>query len=149
MFFSFFLIKKSIPNNFRSLLLPFLPCFSLVFPPPLHDDTRVAGNTGPQLGSFLTDGAGNGGALHLTLGVDNDAGVVLKVEEDTVEALPGLGLANNDGGVDLLAQLGLTLLDGGDDHVTDTTSGQAVQTGTGTLDGDHVQVAGTGVVGAV
>jgi len=26
---------------------------------------------GPQLSSLLTDGAGNGGALHLTLGVDD------------------------------------------------------------------------------
>lgn len=127
----------------------FSPLSFFLSPPSLHDDTRVAGNTGPQLGSLLTDGAGNGGALHLTLGVDNDAGVVLKVEEDTVESLPWLGLADNDGGVDLLAQLGLTLLDGGDDHVTDTTSGQTVQTGTDTLDGDDVQVAGTGVVGAV
>jgi hypothetical protein len=69
--------------------------------------------------------------------------VVLEVQEDTVESLPGLGLADNDGGVDLLSQLGLSLLDGGHDHVTDTASGQAVQAGTNTLDGDDVQVTGT------
>lgn len=122
------------------------------FPPSslhLHDDARVGGNTGPQLRGLLADGAGDGGALHLALGVDNDAGVVLKVEEDTVEALPGLGLADNDGGVDLLAELGLALLDGRDDHVADTAGGQTVQAGADTLDGDDVQVAGTGVVGAV
>ena len=49
----------------------------------------------------------------------------------------------------LLPELGLALLDGGHDHVTDTTSRQSVQAGTDTLDGDDVQVAGTGVVCAV
>lgn len=78
-----------------------------------------------------------------------DTGVVLEVKEDTVEALPGLGLADNDGGVDLLSQLRLSLLDGSDNHVTDTTSGQTVQAGTDTLDGDDVEVTGTGVVSAV
>ena len=78
-----------------------------------------------------------------------DTGVVLEVQEDTVESLPGLGLADDNGGVDLLSQLRLSLLDGGHDHVTDTTSGQTVQAGTDTLDGDDVQVTGTGVVGAV
>lgn len=75
--------------------------------------------------------------------------VVLEVQENTVESLPGLGLSDNDGGVDLLSQLRLSLLDGGHDHVTDTTGGQAVQASTDTLDGDDVQVTGTRVVGAV
>lgn len=116
---------------------------------PLHDNTGVAGNTGPELGSLLTDGAGDGRALHLTLGVDDDTSVVLEIEEDTIEALPGLGLADDDGGVNFLAELGLSLLDGGHDHVTNTTSGQSVETGTDTLDGDDVKVASTRVVGAV
>lgn len=75
--------------------------------------------------------------------------VVLEVEVDTVSPAPGLALADDNGGHDLLAQLGLTLLDGGHDHVTDTGSGQTVQTGTGTSDGNDVQVASTGVVAAV
>jgi hypothetical protein len=115
----------------------------------LHDDTGVAGNTGPQLSSLLTDGAGNGGALHLTLGVDDNTGVVLEVQEDTVESLPGLGLSDDNGGVDLLSELRLSLLDGGHNHVTDTTSGQSVQASTNTLDGNDVEVSGTGVVSAV
>lgn len=78
-----------------------------------------------------------------------DTGVVLEVQEDTVETLPGLGLANDDGGVDLLAEFGLSLLDGGHDHVTDTTGRQSVEAGTDTLDGDDVKVTGTRVVGAV
>lgn len=46
-------------------------------------------------------------------GGTHDTSVVLEVQEHTVSALPGLGLADNDGGVDLLAELGLALLDGG------------------------------------
>lgn len=76
-------------------------------------------------------------------------GVVLKVQEDTVESLPGLGLSDDDGGVDLLSQLGLSLLDGGHDHVTDTTGGETVQAGADALDRDDVQVSGARVVGAV
>jgi len=75
--------------------------------------------------------------------------VVLKVQENTVGALPRLALSHNDCGHDLLPQLGLSLLDCGHDHVTDTSSGQTVQARTDTLDGDDVQVASTGVVGAV
>lgn len=37
----------------------------------LHDDTGVGGNTGPKLSSLLTDRTGDGGSLHLTLGVDD------------------------------------------------------------------------------
>lgn len=132
----------------RKDIFVFVPCPKFNFPH-LHDDARVGGDTGPQLGGLLADGAGDGGALHLALGVDDDAGIVLKVEEDAVEALPGLGLADNDGGVDLLAELGLALLDGRDDHVADAAGGQAVQAGADALDGDDVQVAGTRVVGAV
>lgn len=103
----------------------------------------------PQLSGLLGDGSSNGGALHFTLGVDNDTGVVLKVQVDSVRPPPGLALADNDGGHDLLPQLGLSLLDGRHDHVTGTTSGQAVETCTDTLNGDDVQVTGTGVVAAV
>jgi hypothetical protein len=75
--------------------------------------------------------------------------VVLEVEEDTVCSPPWLALADNDGGHDLLPQLRLSLLDGGHDHVSRTTSRQTVKTRTNTLDGDDVQVAGAGVVAAI
>ena len=75
--------------------------------------------------------------------------VVLEVKEDTVASPPGLALADNDGGHDLLSELRLSLLDGGHDHVTDTTGGQTVETRTNTLDGDDVEVTGAGVVAAV
>ena len=104
---------------------------------------------GPELSSFLSDGTGDSGTLHLTLGVDDNSCVVLEVQEDTVGAAPRLALADNHSGHDLLAELGLSLLDGGHDHVSDTGSGETVQAGTDTLDGDDVQVASTGVVAAV
>ena len=76
-------------------------------------------------------------------------GIVLKVEVDAVGTAPGLALADHNGGHDLLPQLGLTLLDGGHDHVTDTGGGKTVQTSTDTLHRDDVQVTGAGVVAAV
>lgn len=180
--------------------------------PSLHHNTRVAGNTGPELGSLLADGTGDGRALHLALGVDNlqilrvsalpplytpeggsgdvsgggsrgllsdyaqtkailpfpsptppsksssprvsckttyHTGVVLEVKEDTVEALPGLGLADDDSGVHLLPEFRLALLDCGHHHVADTASGQPVEASTDTLDGDDVEIPRTGVVRAV
>lgn len=75
--------------------------------------------------------------------------VVLEVEVDTVGTSPGLALTDNNGGHDLLPELGLTLLDGSHDHVTDTRGGETVETGTDTLHRDDVKVTGTGVVAAV
>lgn len=103
----------------------------------------------PRLSCLLAHGARNSAALHLALGVDNDTRVVLKVQEDAVGALPRLALSHDNGGHDLLAQLGLSLLDRGHDHVADTGGRQAVQACANGLDGDDVQVAGAGVVCAV
>ena len=66
--------------------------------------------------------------LHLSLVVDNNTGVVLKEQKDTLLPAPGLALANNDSGPDLLPELGLSLLHGSHDHVTKASSGQTVQT---------------------
>ena len=136
----------------------------------------------PKLSSLFTDGAGNSGTLHFTLGVDDlngfhvrqfstrmawinygqywrsmgacrsetyNTGIVLEVEVDAVRSAPGLALADNDSGHNLLTKLGLSLLDGGHDHITDTGGGETVQTRTNALDGDDVEVTGTGVVAAV
>ena len=62
---------------------------------------------------------------------------------------PGLALTDNNSGHDLLTELRFSLLDGGHDHVTDTGSGETVQTRTNALDRDDVQVTSTGVVAAV
>jgi hypothetical protein len=82
-------------------------------------------------------------------GSTHHTSVVLEVQEDTVCSPPRLALADNDGGHDLLPQLRLSLLDGRHDHVSRTTGRQTVKTRTNALDGDDVQVAGTGVVAAV
>lgn len=75
--------------------------------------------------------------------------VILEVQENTICSLPWLGLADNDGGHDLLSQLRLSLLDGGHNHISNTTSRQSIQTRTDTLDGDDVEISCTGVVAAV
>lgn len=64
--------------------------------------------------------------------------VVLEVQEDTIGSLPWLALSDDNGGHDLLSELGLSLLHCGHNHVTDTSSRQSVQAGTDTLDGDDV-----------
>ncbi len=55
----------------------------------------MSGNSWPQIGAFLGDWSGDGRALHLTLVVDNNSGIVLKVDECSVLASPGLSLSNN------------------------------------------------------
>jgi hypothetical protein len=129
----------------------------------LDDGTGVRGDTGPEVGALLGDAvfvsltalSGNpkkekfysravdGGTLHLTLGVDDDTGVVLEVEEDTVPTAPGLALTADDGGHDLLAELGLTLLNRSHDHVTGGGGGETVKTGTEANDGNDVEVCGS------
>ena len=49
----------------------------------------------------------------------------------------------------LLPKLGLTLLDGGKEHVTDGTSREAIELGTDASASDHVQILGSSVIGAV
>lgn len=78
-----------------------------------------------------------------------DTSVVLEVEENAVRSLPWLALSDNNSGHDLLPQFWLSLLDGGHNHVTNTGSGKTVQAGTGSFDGDDVEISGTGVVTAV
>ena len=87
-----------------------------------------------------TDGRGS---------VTHHTSVVLEIEVDTVRPPPGLALADDNGGHNLLTELRLTLLDGSHDHVTDTGTGETVQARTNALDRDDVQVTGTGVVAAV
>jgi hypothetical protein len=109
----------------------------------------VGGDLGPEVGGLLGDGAGDTGSLHLTLGVDNDAGVILEEENGTVLAAPRLALADDGAHEDLLAKLWLTLLHGAHHEVTETRGGETVKTTVVVLDGDDVEVLSTGVVSAV
>lgn len=115
----------------------------------LHDRAGVGRDLRPEVSALLGNRASDGRALHLALDVDDDAGVVLEVDVDASLAAPGLALADDDSRHDLLAKLGLALLHGGHDHVTDTSRREAVEAAANALDGDDVQVLGTRVVTAV
>jgi hypothetical protein len=115
----------------------------------LENGTGASRDTGPLVSALTSNGAGDTGTLGLTLRVDNDTGVILEHDEVTIGALPGLALTDNDSGHDLLAKFGLTLLDGSDDHVTDSGRGETVLDTVVTLDGDDEKVLGTGVISAV
>lgn len=105
--------------------------------------TSIGRNTGPQVSAFLRYRTGNSGALHFALVVHYDARIILKVEEDTISPAEGFSLPNDDRWHDFFTQFRFTLLDGGDKHVTDSGSGQPVQTTTDSMDGNHVQVLST------
>jgi hypothetical protein len=64
----------------------------------LHNSAGRAGNTGPQIGALLSHRSGNGGTLHLTLGVHDHASVVLEINEHTILSPEGLPLPDDDGG---------------------------------------------------
>ena len=113
------------------------------------DGAGIGGDSGPELSALLGDGTGDTGTLHLSLGVDNNTSIVLEVEEVTLSPADSLALTNNDGLEDLLPQLGLTLLHGGQEHVSDRASGVSVETSSKASNSNHVQVLGSGVVGAV
>lgn len=116
---------------------------------PLNNDTRVGGNSWPQVSTLLTDRTSNSRTLHLTLRVSNDTSIVLEVQVDTILSSPWLSLTNDNGWHDLLSQLWLTLLNSGHNHITQGSSWQSVQPGTRTLDGNDVKVSGTSVVSTV
>ena len=113
------------------------------------DGASVGGNLWPELSALLSDGAGNVLALHLTLVVDDDTSGVLEVQEMTLTSADGLALSDDDSGHNLLSQLGRTLLDGGEEHVANGTSGHAGHSWTDASTGNHIQVLSTSVVSAV
>ena len=93
----------------------------------LQDGVRVTGNSGPKIGGLLGGGASHGRALHFTLVVDNHTSVILEIDESTLLASPSLSLANNNSGVDLLSQLGLSFLAGSHNQVTNASGRQLIQ----------------------
>jgi len=109
----------------------------------------MTGNLGPQIGALLGDGSGNGGTSHLTLGVDDDTGIILEVELVALSSSVALSLSNNNGGKHLLSEFGLTLLDRSQEKLTDGTLRKSVESGTDHSDGNDVQVLGSSVVSAV
>jgi len=79
----------------------------------------------------------------------NNEKLTFKVKEMTLSPADSLALADDNGLKHLLPELGLTLLDGCKEHVSDGTSRESVQLGTDSTDSDHVQVLSSCVVSAV
>ena len=109
----------------------------------------MGGDLRPEIGGFLSDGASDGGALHFTLRVDDDASVVFEVEDDTVLAAVALALTDDDARHDLLAESRVTLLDGAHANITDGGGRETVEATTVSPGGDEVEVLSTSVVAAV
>ena len=60
-----------------------------------------------------------------------------------------LSLSDEDGGHDLLTEIGLTPSHGGEEHVADGAAGEAVQAAASCGHGNHEQCLSTSVVGTV
>lgn len=108
----------------------------------LHDRSGVRRNTRPELCALLGNGSTDGTSLHLSLIVHDNSGAVLEVDEDALLSAEGLALPDDDGGHDLLTELGLSLLHRAHDHVSGTGLGQAVEAAANVAHGDDVQVLG-------
>jgi len=109
----------------------------------------VRRNTGPEISAFLRDGSSDGRALHFSLVVDNNTGVIFEVQEGTVSSSESLGLSDNDGGVDLLSEFWLSFLHGGHDEISRSGGWESVQSTFDAGNGDDVERLGASVISAV
>lgn len=83
-----------------------------------EDGACVGRNLRPQFGGFLGDGASDSATLGFTLIIHDHSSVVLTVDEGTVGSSPGSSLSDDDGGVDFLSGLVVTLLHRADHNIT-------------------------------
>ena len=74
--------------------------------------------------------------------VDDDTGVVLKIEKGSVLSSYGLPLSDDHRWHYLLTKLGLALLDGSEHHVATGCGRKSVQPTTDTTDSDDVKILG-------
>merc|ERR1712179_320494 len=70
-------------------------------------------------------------------------------QSHSVFAMIRLSLTNHHGRDHLLPEFGLSLFDRGHDHVPHRGRRHSVQSGTKSSHGNHIQILGTSVVGAV
>jgi hypothetical protein len=84
--------------------------------------------------------------LHLSLVVDNDSAVVLKVDEHTILPPPSLALSDHYCWEHLLTQLRLALLDCGHDHVSNTCSSHMHVYSTPMIVSTSIRSSGTGAI---
>jgi len=110
------------------------------------DGAGIGSDSRPELSALLGDGASHGGSLHFTLGVHDHTSVVFEVEVMSFASAECLSLSDEDGGHDLLTEIGLTLSHGGEEHVANGAAGEAVQAAAGRGHGDHEQSLCTGVI---
>jgi hypothetical protein len=62
----------------------------------LNNGRGSRGNLGPSISGLTGDGASDGGTLQLTLGVNDDTSIVLKVQEGALRSAPSLTLTDDD-----------------------------------------------------
>ena len=115
----------------------------------LHDTGSRRRNLRPEVSTLLGNWASDGRTLHFSLGVNNHTRIVLKVNESSFPSSPRLSLSNYDGLQNLLPELGLTLLNRNHHHISNRRTGQTIQPGTDSLDGDDIKVFTTAVVGTI
>ena len=113
------------------------------------DGTSVGRNLGPEIGALLGDGSGDTRSLHLTSVVNNHTSIILKIQKVSFSPTDGFLLTDDDSGHDLLSELGLTLLDRGEEHVADRASGESVELSSSHANCNHMKVLGSGVVTTV
>lgn len=109
----------------------------------------MRGDLRPQLRGFLGNWPRNGTALGLTLVVDDNSGIVLAVDVSAIRPPPRSPLADDDGWVQFLPDLVVTLLAGAHDHIADGASWKTVETASDGHNCNDEQVLGSRVVGAV
>lgn len=115
----------------------------------LHNRGSMRGDLWPEVSRFLGDRARNTGTLHLPLRVDDNAGIVLKVDDSAILAAPALPLADDNGRHHLLAEFGLALLNASHHHVANTTRREAVEASVVAAHRNDVEILCAGVVRAV
>lgn len=129
--------------NFNSLL----PLYSIFNH--LQDRTRVGCDSGPHVSALLGNRARDGRSLHLTLVVDNDTSVILEVDKGALLAAPALSLADNHDRVDLLSQLGLSLLAGSHNQTANGSRRKSVLSTLDTTDSNDLHGLSSTVVGTI
>jgi hypothetical protein len=109
----------------------------------------VGGNLGEQLSALLGNGASDTRSLHFSLGIDNNTSVVLEHQEVTFSPTNCFSLSHNNGGHNLLSEIGLSLLHRAHALVSNGSLGQSVKSGTGGSHSDNEKVFSSSVVGTV
>ncbi len=113
----------------------------------LEDGRGVGCDLGEELSTLLDDRSGDGGALGLSLVVNDDTRVVFAVDKGAIGSPPWLSLPDDDCLEELLSQVGFSLSHRDKDDITDGGSGEPVEDSVVGVDRDDVEHLGAAVVG--